>query len=100
MVGWGRAHRVFCFGTYGLVVSFTISFACGYPAALRKGEPTPLDPDTRYSKLSNKPGVYQGGIGSLIMDHHSSIVKEQYVVLDFDIHGSDDELDQGEWAHL
>jgi hypothetical protein len=31
---------------------------------------------------------------------NSSIVKEQYVVLDFDIHGSDDELDQGELAHL
>jgi len=34
------------------------------------------------------------------MDHHLSIVKEQYVVLDFDIRGSDDELDQGELAHL
>jgi hypothetical protein len=27
-------------------------------------------------------------------------MKEQYVALDFDIHGSDDELDQGELAHL
>jgi len=34
------------------------------------------------------------------MDHHSSIVKEQYVVLDSGIRGSDDELDQEELAHL
>ena len=88
------------FGAVAALVASVSILAAGCDGGGGKVEPTPLDPDTCYSKLSNKPGVYQRGIGSLIMDHHSSIVKEQYVVLNSGVRGSDDELDQGEWAHL